>query len=116
LEPEKLPTTMGIAAAKPITDRDRKTGAMRALIARAQEQGLVYAGAALISLSAKAREELKVRLKGLSAQVPPIAGLRLKDAHWSEPELVVRVRHLAGATTLRHATVRAVEWLAKSQT
>ena len=41
------------------TDRDRKTGAMRALLARAEEQGLVYVGAALIGLSAKAREDLK---------------------------------------------------------
>lgn len=90
------------------TDRDRKTGAMRALFARAEEQGLIYAGTALIGLSAKAREDLQLRLKALTREVPPIAGLRLKDAQWSEPELVVRVRHLASSKQLRHATVRAV--------
>jgi bifunctional non-homologous end joining protein LigD len=91
------------------TDLDRKTGAVRALLARAEEQGLVYAGAALIGLSAKAREDLHLRLKHLTNEVPPIAGLRLKHAQWSKPELLVRVRHLAAATTLRHATVRSVE-------
>ncbi len=91
------------------TDRDRKTGALRALLARAEAQGLAYAGAALIGLSAKAREDLQLRLKGLNSAVSPIAGLRLKDVQWSKPELVVRVRHLVRAKALRHATVRTVE-------
>ena len=30
------------------------------------------------------------------------------DAEWVKPQLVARVRHLAGTTTLRHATVRAI--------
>ena len=34
---------------------------------------------------------------------------RLTDAKWCQPELAVRVRHLAGSTLLRHATVRALE-------
>jgi len=82
---------------------------MRALLARVEERGLVYAGAALIGLSAKARENLEFRLTGLSIELPPIDGLRLKDARWCTPELVVRVRHLAGANALRHATVKAME-------
>ena len=33
------------------TDRDRKTGAVMALLARAEEQGLAYAGSAFIALA-----------------------------------------------------------------
>jgi bifunctional non-homologous end joining protein LigD len=90
------------------TDRDRETGAMRALLARAEEQGLIYAGTALICLPAEARQDLQHRLTDLSSDVPPIAGLRHREAQWSKPELMARVRHLAGAKALRHATVRAV--------
>src|SRR5215813_7347345 len=37
------------------TDRDRKTGALRALLARANDQGLDYVGAAFIALDDVAR-------------------------------------------------------------
>ena len=37
-------------------DRDRKTGANRALLAKAEQDGLVYAGAAFIALAGEARE------------------------------------------------------------
>lgn len=45
------------------TDRDRKTGAVRALLARAGGEGLSYAGAAFFALSGKEREELGNRLE-----------------------------------------------------
>jgi ATP-dependent DNA ligase len=60
------------------TDRDRKTGALRALLAHSDSAGLIYAGAAFTLL----------------------------DVQWCKPALVVRVKHLAGRKTLRHATVR----------
>jgi hypothetical protein len=31
---------------------------------------------------------------------------RLTDAKWCQPKLTVRVKHLAGSKTLRHATLK----------
>ena len=39
-------------------DRDRKTGAARALLAKADRSELVYAGAAFLALNENAREKL----------------------------------------------------------
>jgi ATP-dependent DNA ligase len=89
------------------TDRDRKTGALRALLARADKDGLAYAGAAFIALNRGDREELQSRLERLALKRSAIPKLRLPDATWVEPKLVARVRSLAGAKYLRHATVRS---------
>ena len=35
-------------------------------------------------------------------------GCRRIDVMWCDPQLTVRVKHLAGSTTLRHATLRGV--------
>ena len=45
------------------TDRDRKTGAVRALLAKADKHGLTYAGAAFIGLPSEEWHELHERLK-----------------------------------------------------
>jgi bifunctional non-homologous end joining protein LigD len=66
------------------TDRDRKTGAMRALLARAEAQGLSYAVAAFISLSAKDRAKLQKRLQELASSRCPLPGLKLKDARMGQ--------------------------------
>jgi bifunctional non-homologous end joining protein LigD len=87
------------------TDRDRKTGAVRALLARTDDQGLIYAGPAFISLAGSEREDLRARLERIKVERCPIPRLRIPDARWINPELVVRVRHLAGTKYLRHATV-----------
>jgi len=89
-------------------DRDRKTGAMRTLLARDDGDGLTYAGAAFIALPAEAKEQLLFRLQELSFELPPIPGLQLKTAQWIKPNVVVRARHLAGSKSLRHATVKAI--------
>jgi DNA ligase D-like protein (predicted ligase) len=91
------------------TDRDRKTGAMLALLGRAEEHGLTYAGAAFLGLSTEAREELQIRLQVLSSEHSPLPGFRSRTAQWAKPELFVRVRHLAGVKTLRHAIVKSIE-------
>jgi bifunctional non-homologous end joining protein LigD len=91
------------------TDRDRKTGAHRALLAKAGAQGLAYAGAAFFAVPGETGRDLFERLRRLSATHSPIAGLRLKDAKWVRPEVTARVRHLVGASYLRHATVRTIE-------
>jgi hypothetical protein len=33
---------------------------------------------------------------------------RLSDVKWCQPKLTVRVKHLAGSKTLRHATVKGL--------
>jgi bifunctional non-homologous end joining protein LigD len=91
------------------TDRDRKTGAMMALLARANQRGLAYAGAAFIALSANEREELWAQLESLKLGRCPLPRFYLPTAQWVKPQLVARVRHLAGAKHLRHGTVRSIE-------
>jgi ATP-dependent DNA ligase len=90
------------------TGRDRKTGAMLALLARAEEHGLSYAGSAFFGIPSDARENLQIRLAALSTGKAPLPGLTSKTAQWAQPKLTVRVRHLAAAKSLRHATVKAV--------
>jgi bifunctional non-homologous end joining protein LigD len=91
------------------TDRDRKTGALRALLAKADKHALTYAGAAFIGLRGDAWHDLRVQLEQIAITRSPLTGLRMKDAQWVEPTLTARVRHLAGAKYLRHAVVMALE-------
>jgi bifunctional non-homologous end joining protein LigD len=90
------------------TDRDRKTGAMLALLASADRQGLAYAGVAFIALSGNERDELRIRLENMKSSQCPLARLRMPTAQWVKPKLLARVRHLAAAKHLRHATVRGI--------
>jgi ATP-dependent DNA ligase len=90
------------------TDRDRKTGALRALLAKADGHMLTYAGAAFIGLRGDAWHELRERLQQIAIARTPLTGLRLKDAQWVEPTLIAKVRHLAGAKYLRHAVVKTL--------
>ena len=88
------------------TDRDRKTGALRALLAYPESGGLNYAGAAFIALGDDARIEFLAELEHLTRSWAAFKSSRLTEARWCEPKLMVRVKHLAGSKTLRHATVR----------
>jgi bifunctional non-homologous end joining protein LigD len=90
------------------TDRDRKTGALRALLSHPDSDGLRYAGAAFIALSDDERAEFLAEVERLTTAWAAFKSSRLSDAKWCQPKLTVRVRHLAGSKTLRHATVRAV--------
>jgi DNA ligase D-like protein (predicted ligase) len=90
-------------------DRDRKTDAPRALLAKAEQGNLIYAGAAFIGLSGVEREVLQGRLRALAVERPSISWLRNRDARWVKPELSLKVRHLAFVSgLLRHATVRGL--------
>ena len=91
------------------TDRDRKTGALRALLAKTDKQALTYAGAAFIGLRGDAWHDLRNRLQQIAIARAPVTGLRTKDAQWVEPMLTARVRHLAGAKYLRYAVVKTLE-------
>jgi len=85
------------------TDRDSKTGALRALLAH---EDMTYAGAAFIAMSGAERERLVQSLKHRAMDAAPLPRLRLNGAAWCKPEIRVRVKHLAGSSGLRHATVR----------
>ena len=87
------------------TDRDRKTGALRALLAYPNSEGLNYAGAAFIALADDARTDF-LEVERLATSWAAFKSSRLTDAKWCRPELMVRVKHLAGSKTLRHATLR----------
>jgi bifunctional non-homologous end joining protein LigD len=90
------------------TDRDRKTGALRALLAHPGSAGLNYAGAAFIALGDDARTEFLAEVERLTTSWAAFKTSRLTGVKWCQPKLIVRVKHLAGSKTLRHATVRAL--------
>jgi ATP-dependent DNA ligase len=89
------------------TDRDRKTGALRALLAHKDSAGLSYAGAAFIALAGEERTRFFAELERLATSWAAFKSSRLTDVKWCQPKLVVEVKHLAGSKFLRHATVRA---------
>ena len=91
-------------------DRDRKTRAPRALLAKTDGRGLDYAGAAFIALSKDGREVLTAKLDELATELPSIPWLRNREARWVKPLLAMKVRHLIGSKSLRHATVREIAW------
>ena len=89
------------------TDRDRKTGALMALLAHSD--GLKYAGAAFITLNGDERKEFLAEVERLATSWDALKSSRATDVKWCQPRLMVRVRHLAGCKTLRHATVKGLE-------
>ena len=86
------------------TDRDRKTGALMALLAHGD--GLKYAGAAFITLGGDERKEFLAEVGRLATSWGAFKSSRATDVKWCHPKLVVKVKHLAGSKLLRHATVR----------
>jgi bifunctional non-homologous end joining protein LigD len=88
------------------TDRDRKTGALRALLAHNDGSGLNYAGAAFIALGGDERAQFFAELERLATSWATFKGMH--DVKWCHPKLTVEVKHLAGSKMLRHATVRGL--------
>ena len=64
-------------------DRDRKTGAHRALLAKEER---VYAGAAFIALASEARERFASKLDVLAQERPLISWLKNQTPKWVRPE------------------------------
>jgi bifunctional non-homologous end joining protein LigD len=91
------------------TDRDRKTGALRALLAQPNTEGLNYAGAAFIALADDARTDFLLEVERLATSWAAFKTSQLSDVKWCKPKLTVRVKHLAGSKTLRHATLKGLE-------
>ena len=91
------------------TDRDRKTGAVRALLAHNDGSGVNYAGAAFIALAGEERTQFFAQLERLATSWEAFKTSRMVDIKWCQPALTVRVKHLAGGNVLRHAVVKALE-------
>ena len=89
------------------TDRDRKTGALRALLAHNDGTGLNYAGAAFIALAGEERAQFFFELERLATSWAAFKGMHY--VKWCHPRLTVEVKHLAGSKFLRHATVKRLE-------
>lgn len=89
-------------------DRDRKTGAQRAILAKRNRGKLVYAGPAFIVLQRDERDAFEARLDDLANAQPAFSWLRNRKARWVRPELNVKVKHLVGGGLLRHATLRGL--------
>jgi bifunctional non-homologous end joining protein LigD len=90
------------------TDRDRKTGALRALLAHSDDFGLIYAGAAFIALRGEERDRFFAEVERLTTSWAAFKSSRLTDVKWCHPKLRVEVKHLAGSKFLWHATVRGL--------
>lgn len=88
------------------TDRDRKTGALMALLAHSD--GLKYAGAAFITLGGDERKKFLAEVERLTTSWAALKSSRASDVKWCQPRLMVRVKHLAGSKMLRHATVKGL--------
>ena len=65
-----------------------------------------YAGAAFITLGGDERKEFLAEVERLTTSWGAFKSSRATDVKWCQPKLVVRVKHLAGSKTLRHATLR----------
>jgi ATP-dependent DNA ligase len=90
------------------TDRDRKTGAPRALLAHLNSGGMTYAGAAFIDLAGDERAQFFAEVERLTASWASFKSSQMHDVKWCHPQLIVEVKYLAGSKTLRHATVKAL--------
>jgi hypothetical protein len=51
---------------------------------------------------------LETKLDKLKQDRPALTWLKSRNAHWVRPDITVKVKHLAGAGLLRHATVREI--------
>ena len=52
--------------------------------------------------------ELVAEIERLNTCWTAFKSSRLTDVKWCQPKLTVRVKHLAGSKTLRHATVKGL--------
>jgi len=63
-------------------------------------------GTAFLPLWGSTRDELRERIRKLVTERPPVPHRVWRKPQWLKPELRVRVKHLAGGDTLRHASVQ----------
>ena len=89
------------------TDYDNE-GKPIAYLGKETKGELKFAGTAFLTLSGRARYELQERIKKLVTERPPVPQRVWRQPQWLKPELRVRVKHLAGGDTLRHASVQGL--------
>jgi bifunctional non-homologous end joining protein LigD len=89
------------------TDYDNE-GKPIAYLGREAEGELHFAGTAFLTVVGKARDDLQKRINKLLTERPPVPQRTWRRPQWVKPELLVRVRHLAGGDTLRHASVQGL--------
>jgi bifunctional non-homologous end joining protein LigD len=87
--------------------RDRK-GPPVALLARGELDDLRHPGGAIIALSPKDREALRLAADYLQASKPVVKHTGKQQALWLKPGLIARVWFLRGEENRRHATVTDV--------
>jgi bifunctional non-homologous end joining protein LigD len=87
------------------TDYDNE-GKPIAYLGREADGQLHFAGTAFLTLSGEPRNALQARIEKLSVTKAAIKLPKVRKPQWVKPELLVRVRHLKGGDTLRHAIVR----------
>jgi bifunctional non-homologous end joining protein LigD len=75
------------------------------LLARETEDGLEYAGGAMITLAGKDREAFVDAVGRLKQDRAPIRMVKRPGARWMRPEVRVRVKYLKGSDKLRHASL-----------
>ena len=85
---------------------DRKTNAPPCASRQGRTGAVCLCRTGLHRTRSGAREEFRTRLAELKQERPVLSWLRNRDAHWVRPELTLKVKHLAGARLLRHATVK----------
>jgi bifunctional non-homologous end joining protein LigD len=89
------------------TDYDNE-GKPIAYLGKETERGLIFAGTAFLTLSGAAKDDFQDRVQKLLTEKPPVPQRVWRQPQWLKPELRVRVRHLTGGDTLRHASVRGL--------
>jgi bifunctional non-homologous end joining protein LigD len=89
------------------TDYDNE-GKPIAYLGREEGSELRFAGTAFLTLAGEAREKLHDRIARLLTEKAPIRVPQARQPEWIKPEILVRVRHLQGGDTQRHATVLRV--------
>jgi DNA ligase D len=91
------------------TDLDNE-GKPIAYLARPEGRrgGLLYAGTAFLTLTGDAREQLQNRIARLPSVKAAAMVPKVRQPEWVKPEIMVRVRHLKGGDTLRHASVQGL--------
>jgi bifunctional non-homologous end joining protein LigD len=89
------------------TDYDNE-GKPIAYLGRDDNGQLRFAGTAFLTLSGEPRNELQARIEKLSTNKAALKLPKVRTPQWVKPELWVRIRHLQGGDTLRHASVRGI--------
>ena len=97
------------------TDYDNE-GKPIAYLGRETAGELKFAGTAFLTFSGAARTELEHRIRKLVTERPPVPQRTWRKPQWLKPEVRVRVKHLAGGDTLRHASVQRLGDVRASKT